>query len=301
MHDLNDLYYLVQVVDHGGFAPAGRALGEPKSKLSRRIALLEERLGVRLIQRSTRHFSMTEIGQNYYAHCKAMLVEAESAQAVVEQTRSEPSGIVRLTCPVSLLHARVSVMLADFMAHYPRVAVHLEATNRRVDLIAEGVDVAIRVRPMPIEGSDLIMKILAQRGHALVASPDLVARAGAVRVPADLNSLPSLDLGPPRQEHVWKLEGTDGAQAIIHHRPRLVSDDMIALRGAAIAGVGVVHLPLLIVSDEIRDGKLVHLLPSWAPKRQVVHAVYPSKRGLLPSVRALLDYLGVRFSELRED
>jgi DNA-binding transcriptional LysR family regulator len=301
VHDLNDLYYFVQVVDHGGFAPAGRALGEPKSKLSRRIALLEERLGVRLIQRSTRHFLMTEIGQNYYAHCKAMLVEAESAQAAVEQTRSEPSGIVRLTCPVALLHARVSGMLAGFMAHYPRVAVHLEATNRRVDLIAEGIDVAIRVRPMPIESSDLMMKILAQRGNALVASPDLIAKAGVVRVPADLNSLPSLDLGPPRQEHIWTLEGTDGAQAIIHHRPRLVSDDMIALRSAAIAGVGVVHLPLLMVSDEIRDGKLVHLLPSWAPKRQVVHAVYPSKRGLLPSVRALLDYLGARFSELRED
>jgi DNA-binding transcriptional LysR family regulator len=136
MHDLNDLYYFVQVVDHGGFAPAGRALGEPKSKLSRRIALLEEHLGVRLIQRSTRHFLTTEIGQSYYAHCKAMLVEADAAQAAVEQTRSEPSGIVRLTCPVALLHARVSVMLAGFMAHYPQVEVHLEATNRRVDLIA---------------------------------------------------------------------------------------------------------------------------------------------------------------------
>ena len=301
MHDLNDLYYFVQVVEHGGFAPAARALGEPKSKLSRRIALLEERLGVRLIQRSTRHFLVTEIGQNYYAHCKAMLVEADAAQAAVEQTRSEPSGIVRLTCPVALLHARVSVMLAGFMAHYPQVVVHLEATNRRVDLIAEGIDVAIRVRPMPIEDSDLMLKILAQRGHALVASPDLAEKAGAISVPADLNGLPSLDLGPMRQEHIWKLEGPDGAEALIHHRPRLVSDDMIALRSAAIAGVGVVHLPLLMVSDEIRNGQLVRLLPSWAPKRQVVHAVYPSKRGLLPSVRALLDYLGACFSELRED
>jgi DNA-binding transcriptional LysR family regulator len=301
MHDLNDLYYFVQVVDHRGFAPAGRALGEPKSKLSRRIAVLEDRLGVRLIQRSTRHFVTTEIGQNYYAHCKAMLVEAEAAQSAVEQTRSEPSGIVRFTCPVALLHARVSVMLAGFMAHYPQVVVLLEATNRRVDLIAEGIDVAIRVRPQPIEDSDLMMKVLAQSGHALVASPNLAERAGAIRVPADLDGLPSLDLGPPRQDHVWKLEGPDGAQAIVHHRPRLVSDDMMALRNAAIAGVGVVHLPLLVVFDEIRSGQLVHLLPSWAPRRYVVHAVYPSKRGLLPSVRALLDYLGTCFSGLHED
>jgi len=181
------------------------------------------------------------------------------------------------------------------------VVVPLEATNRRVDLIAEGIDVAIRVRPMPIEASDLMMKILAQRGHALVASPDLVEKVGAVCVPADLNSFPSLDLGPPRQEHIWKLEGPDGAQAIVHHRPRLVGDNMIALRSAAVAGVGVVHLPLLMVSDEIRNGHLAHLLPNWAPRRQVVHAVYPSKRGLLPSVRALLDFLAARFGELRED
>jgi DNA-binding transcriptional LysR family regulator len=298
MQDLNDLFYFVQVVDHGGFAPAGRALLEPKSKLSRRIALLEERLGVRLIQRSTRHFSTTEIGQNYYAHCKAMLVEADAAQAAVELTRSEPRGIVRLTCPVALLHAQVSAMLTGFMTNYPQVVVHLEATNRRVDLIAEGIDVAIRVRTLPIEASDLMMKVLAQSGHALVASPALIEQSGAVRVPADLNSLPSLDSGPPRQEHTWKLEGPDGAEAVIHHRPRLVSDDMIALRSAAIAGVGVVHLPLLIVSDEIRKGQLVHLLPDWAPKRYVIHAMYPSRRGLLPSVRALLDYLGSRFSEL---
>ena len=301
MHDLNDLYYFVQVVDLGGFAPAGRALGEPKSKLSRRIALLEQRLDVRLIQRSTRRFSVTEIGQNYYAHCKAMLVEADAAQAAVEQTRSEPTGIVRLTCPVALLHARVSAMLVGFMAQYPQVVVHLEATNRRVDLIAEGIDVAVRAREMPIENSELMMKVLAQSGHALVASPDLAGKAGEVLVPGDLSSLPSLGLGPPRQEHIWRLEGPDGAQATIHHRPRLVTDDMIALRSAAIAGVGVVLLPLLMVSDEIRKGQLVHLLPSWGPKRYMVHAVYPSKRGLLPSVRTLLDYLGARFSELSED
>ncbi len=299
MHDLNDLHYFVQVVDHRGFASAGRVLGQPKSKLSRRIALLEERLGVRLIQRSTRHFSVTEIGQNYYAHCKAMLVEADAAQAAVDETRSEPSGIVRLSCPVALLHARVTVMLAGFMVDNPRVVVHLDATNRRVDLIAEGIDVAIRVRPLPIEVSDLMLKILAPSEQALVASPDLVEGTAAVRVPAELNSLPSLDLGPPREEHTWKLEGPDGAQAIIHHRPRLVSDDMITLRSSAIAGVGVVQLPLLMVSEEIQNGRLVHLLPSWAPKRQTIHAVYPSKRGLLPSVRALLDYLGARFGELR--
>ena len=139
MQDLNVLYFYVQVVDHGGFAPAGRALGLPKSKLSRRIARLEDGLGVRLIQRSTRRFAVTDVGQTYYAHCKAMLVEAEAAQEAIDVTRSEPRGIVRMTCPTALLDARVGPMLAEFMAQNPRVDVHLDSTNRRVDVIGEAV------------------------------------------------------------------------------------------------------------------------------------------------------------------
>lgn len=148
MQDLNDLYFYVQIVDHGGFASAGRALGLPKSTLSRRLAALEERLGVRLIQRSTRRFTVTEIGQTYYEHCKAMLVEAEAAQAAIEMTRAEPRGVVRISCPITLLNAHVSNMLADFMVSYPHVTVQLDATNRRVDLIGEALDIAIRVRPL---------------------------------------------------------------------------------------------------------------------------------------------------------
>ena len=123
MQDLNDLYYFVQVVDHGGFAPAGRALGMPKSKLSRRIALLEERLGVRLIQRSTRRFSVTEIGQEYYAHCMAMLVEAEAAEEVIDEVAPEPRGVVRMSCPTALVCFQVGAMIARFMAANPRVEI----------------------------------------------------------------------------------------------------------------------------------------------------------------------------------
>jgi len=301
MQDLNDLYFYAQVVEHGGFAPAGRALSQPKSKLSRRVALLEERLGVRLIQRSSRRFSVTEVGQTYYAHCKAMLVEAEAAQDAVEMTRSEPRGVVRLSCPVALLHTRVGTMLAAFMAAHPRVDIHLEATNRRVDVIAEGIDVAIRVRYPPLEDSDLVLKVLAQRSQCLVASPALLERLGPVHTLADLGRLPSLDLGPPRPDHVWQLRGPDGAEAAIHHRPRLVTDDMVALRTAALAGVGIVQLPTLMVIDEVRAGRLLRPVHGWAPRQHLIHAVYPSKRGLLPSVRALLDDLAQRFAEIHED
>lgn len=301
MQDLNDLYYFTQVVEHRGFAPAGRALGMPKSKLSRRIALLEERLGARLIQRSTRHFSVTEIGQDYYGHCKAMLVEAEAAQAAIDLMHAQPRGIVRVSCPVTLLHAQVGLMLADFMAECPGVAIHLDATNRRVDVIGERIDVAIRARPPPLEDSDLVLRVLAERTWCLVASPALLAGRAVPRVPADLNGLPSVDLGPPHRDHLWQLNGPGGASAGIHHEPRLVTDDMLALRMAAIAGVGIAQLPTMMVRDELQQGVLLKLVPDWVPKSGIVHAVFPSRRGLLPAVRKLLDYLAMRFEQLGED
>lgn len=300
MKDLNDLYYYVQVVDHGGFAPAGRALGVPKSKLSRRIALLEERLGTRLIQRSTRRFAVTEIGQTYYGHCKAMLVEAEAADEAIALSQAEPRGVVRMTCPVALLDARIAGMVAAFMVMHPRVEIHLEETNRRVDVVGEGIDVAIRVRPPPIEDSGLVMRVLADRRQCLVACPQLL-KNGVPEVPADLVGLPSMGLGLPQQEHVWNLIGPDGAQADIPHQPRLITRGMFALRTAAVAGVGVVQLPLMMVREQIQRGELVHVIRGWAPRREVIHAVFASRRGLLPAVRALVDFLADRFQVLKED
>ncbi|MBV7457477.1 LysR family transcriptional regulator [Acidovorax sp. sif1233] len=300
MKDLNDLYYYVQVVDHGGFAPAGRALGMPKSKLSRRIALLEERLGTRLIQRSTRRFAVTETGQTYYGHCKAMLVEAEAADEAIALAHAEPRGIVRMTCPVALLDARIADMVAAFMVAHPRVEIHLEETNRRVDVVGEGIDVAIRVRPPPIEDSDLVMRVLAERGQCLVACPRLLSN-GIPKTPADLAGLPSMDLGLPQHEHVWNLVGPEDARAAIRHRPRLITRGMLALRAAAIAGVGVVQLPSMMVREQIEHGQLIHVIPGWAPRREIIHAVFASRRGLLPAVRALVDFLADRFQALDED
>lgn len=299
--DLNDLYYFVQVVEHGGFAPAGRALNMPKSKLSRRIALLEARLGMRLIQRSTRRFTVTDVGQTYYAHCRAMLVEADAADEAIALLHEEPRGIVRVSCPVVLLDSLVGTMIAAFMVACPRVEIHLEATNRRVDVVGEGIDVAIRVRPPPLEDSDLALRVLAERGQCLVARPALLHEHGVPAVPADLTRLPSLDHGVPQATHVWRLRGPGGAHAEIHHQPRLVTGGMLALRAAAVAGVGIVQLPTMMVRDEVARGELVTVLPDWAPRREIVHAVFASRRGLLPAVRALLDFLAERFAELEPD
>lgn len=299
--DLNEMAWFVQVVDHAGFAPAGRALGMPKSKLSRRIAALEERLGVRLLNRSTRRFSVTEIGRIYYGHCKAMLVEAEAAQEAIDLRRAEARGLVRLACPVTLLDLRVAEMIAAFLVQHPRVEVQLEATNRRVDVVAEGFDIALRVRPPPLADSDLHVRVLSQHGQCLVASPTLVGTLGVPRVPADLAHWPSLDLGLAQGDHLWRLFGPDGAEAVIRHQPRLVTGGMSALRAAAVAGVGVVQLPLMVMRDQITAGELVPVIPDWAPRPAIVHAVFASRRGLLPAVRALIDHLVEGFRDIVEE
>ena len=261
MQDLNDLYYFVQVLDHGGFAPAGRALGVPKSKLSRRIALLEERLGTRLIQRSTRSFAATELGQTYYRHARAMLVEAEAAEEAIRRMHTEPRGVVRMSCPVTLLDASVGPMLATFLQTYPQVELQLDATNRRVDVIGEGLDLAIRVRPPPLEDSELVLRVLAERRQCLVASPALLLAMGTPATPAELMRLPSMDLGLPQNQHIWDLYGPDDAHVAIHHQPRLVTRGMSTLRDAALAGVGIVQLPKLVTADYMQRGELVHVLP----------------------------------------
>lgn len=299
--DLNDLLYFAWVVEYGGFSQAGRALGVPKSKLSRRIALLEERLGVRLIQRSTRRFSTTETGQDYFRHCKAMLVEAAAAEEAIELTRSEPRGIVRIACPVALLHSSVGPMLADFLAMNPKVEISLDATNRRVDVVGEGIDLAIRVRPPPLEDSDLVVRVLSKRTWCLAASPSLIAGHGVPDVPADVARIPTLDLASRDSSHVWELYGPDGAVASVHHVPRMVTDDMISLRTSALSGVGIVMLPKMMLADELRRGDLVPILTDWTPKPGIIHVIFPSRRGLLPSVRALIDHLSASFDALGED
>ncbi|WP_202600837.1 LysR family transcriptional regulator [Vibrio sp. V43_P6S15P86] len=301
MQDLNDLYYFVKAVEYGGFAPASRALCIPKSKLSRRIAALEARLDTKLIYRSTRSFHLTEVGQTYFQHCKAMLEEAESAQDAIDSLKSEPRGTIRLTCPIALLHAHIGCMLADFMIEYPQVNIQLEASNRRVDLISEGVDVAIRVRPPPLEDSELVMRVLSERSLSLVASPALVDSYALPNHLTELCNWPSLGLGQPQYQFVWSWYAPDNKLIEVPFKPRFVTTDMVALRNAAVAGAGVVQLPTLMVTQQMKDGSLIKLLDGWTAPKEIIHVVFPSRRGLLPSVRALIDFLADRYASFDEE
>ena len=288
--DFNDFFYFAKVVEHGGFTQAGRALNMPKSKLSRRIAALEAAHNVRLLQRTTRHFSVTAMGQEFYERCVGVLVEAEAAREVMQREHAEPQGIIRMSCPTALLDYRIGDLVARFMADYPKVQVHLDATNRRVDVLGEGLDLALRVRFPPLENVDLAMRVLSGSPQRLVACPALLAGRAAPAAPAELAGLPSLDWGPVR-EHAWQLAGPGGMEAQVRHQPRYITDDMTALRQAALRGTGVVQLPHMVVEEDLKQGRLVEVLPGWAPKGGIIHAVFPSRRGLLPGIRLLIDYL----------
>ncbi len=290
--DLNDMLYFTEVVERGGFAAAGRALDIPKSRLSRRVAELEEQLGVRLLQRTTRKLALTEVGEQYLRHCLAMREAAQAAAHVAAQVQTEPRGTLRVSCPVTLAQTSVAVLVPLFMRAYPEVRVEMLVTNRVIDLVEEGIDVALRVRPTLEASGSLVIKQLGQTRTLLVASPELLARQPAPQTPEDLARLDSVAMSVSDGRSSWRLLGPEGAEVMHVHRPRYVADDLLTLKLAVLMGTGICVLPDYMCRDELRDGRLVALLPDWAPPAGVVHAVFPSRRGLVPAVRRFLDFLG---------
>lgn len=292
MQDLNDLLYFAEVVDQGGFAAAGRALNLPKSKLSRRVAELEERLGVRLLHRTTRKLSLTAAGEIYHRHCIAMREQAEAADEAVARVQTEPRGTVRISCPVTLAQTTIGPLLPRFLAQHPQVRIDMQVTNRVVDLVQEGVDVAIRVRGSLDDSGSLVIKNLGETAAALVASPQLLQRFGTPAGEEDLRHLPTVAMSAADGRASWHLVGPRGATFELQHGPVYTADDLLTLKFAVVQGTGMCALPDYLCSEELRRGELVQVLPGWAPARMKVLAVFPSRRGLVPAVRRLLDFLG---------
>lgn len=297
--DLNDLYYFAQAVEAGGFSAAARKLDMPKTTLSRRIARLEERLGVKLIQRNTRQFKPTSVGKIYYQHCAALREEADSAQRVIEQYGSEPQGTIKLSCPVEILELYVNDMLVDFMAQYPNICLDVWGVNRYVDVVEEQRDFAIRAKTFPLPDSELIARPLCQSPQLLVASPALVS--SPVQELEDLLALPSLSnlLEAP---HEWRFKHPRRGWKTLPHRPRMQTRNLDLIKRAACAGQGIAALPYVSIASELKAGKLIPILPpDWQMENDVVHIVYPSRSGMLPSVTELLDFLGKAFASLKID
>ncbi|MGH8448166.1 LysR substrate-binding domain-containing protein [Pseudomonas sp.] len=290
MQDLNDLYYFAKVVEAGGFAAAGRLLGIPKSRLSRRIAELEERLGARLLQRTTRQLTLTAVGERYLRHCQAMLLEAEMADEAVASMSSEPRGRLRVSCPVGMAQYMLPNMVAGFLATYPLVQLEMTLVNRRVDLVAEGIDVALRVREHGDEDPLLVTKRLRQAQTALVASPAFV-HGKQIDTLEDLKHLPMLGaLEADRMVHQRILDPQGHPHDLVMEA-RLGIDDFIVRKASAIMGLGFTVLPMLYCEEELASGHLVRLLPEWSLPGGWLQAVYPHRRGVLPAIRAWIDYL----------
>ncbi len=301
MQDLNDLYYFAMVVDHGGFAAAERALGIPKSRLSRRISQLETEMGVRLLQRSTRRFAVTDVGQSVHRHALSMLAEAAAAHEVVDRLSAEPRGVVRVSVPVSLAQQQMPVLLPDFLARYPQVRIQMHVSNRRVDVINEGFDVAVRVRSKLDDDGSLVMRSFGQIQELLVASPAYLDRAGRPTEPEQLLEHVTLSMNEDEVRQRWELQGASGEVRRIELKPRVSGFDFPMLMALARQGLGITLLPETLCAEAVRNGELEVVLPQWRLPQGIAHVVFASRRGLLPAVRVFIDFLAEHLPPLIEE
>lgn len=299
--DLNDLQFFAIVVEHGGYAAAERALGIPKSRLSRRIVQLESDLGVRLLQRSTRKFAVTDIGQSVYRHAQSMLAEAQAAREAVDRVSAEPRGLIKVSSPVALAQDMLARLLPEFLTAYPHVRVQLQVSNRRVDIIPEGFDVALRVRSRLDDDGELVLRSFGQISELLVASPAYLKRRGRPVLPAELSDHATLSMSEDEARQRWTLHGPEGAIERVDIQPSLMTHDFSVLIAAARAGLGIALLPESTCADSVRSGELEVVVPDWHLPQGICHAVFPSRRGLLPAVRVFIDFLAEKLPPVIEE
>lgn len=291
--DPTDMIYFAEVVERGGFAAAGRFLDIPRSRLSRRISGLEEQMGVRLLQRTTRSLSLTSAGEDFLRHCIAVRDAVRDASAAVADVQTAPKGLVRVSCPVTLAQSALGDLMPDFLLRYPDVQLELQVSNRPVNVVEEGIDVALRIRQSIDDSASCVVKKLDISRIYLVASPSLLRRHGKPCSMADLANLPSLamDVGPHGKASL-NLHSPSGDKEVLHYSPRYIANDLMTLRFAALAGSGWCWLPDYMCTNDLDNGRLTRLLPEWQTPQAIVHAVFPTRRGMSPAVRSFLDYLG---------
>lgn len=278
MESIDDLYYFYLVVKHSGFSAASDASHITKSKLSRRIQNLEDKYNVQLIQRSTRHFSVTPLGEEFYVHCTRALEEIEQAKNVLLQEKHVPNGLIRLSCPPLMMQNQIRPILNDFLKRYPDVRVELELSSRRYDVVHENIDIAVRTNFEANENSNLIIRDVTQTWHCLVAHRDFLARY-PIQSFEDLQHVPTIALGNNRREYSWKMcHIQDHREVMVPHNPRVKSSDLAGIEFAVMDGLGVADLPFLTVEKAIERGEIVRLFPDWYSNVGTVQLVYASRR-----------------------
>ncbi|MCI0570521.1 MAG: LysR family transcriptional regulator [Myxococcaceae bacterium] len=289
--DLNELLVFARVVQGGSFTAAARGLRMPKSTVSRKVAELEERVGAQLLQRTTRKLHLTEVGRAYYEHAARIVAEAEAAEQAVSRMQAAPQGLLRVTVPLNF--SILGPIAAEFLKRYPEVQLEVVCTDRNVDLLAEGFDLAVRAGPLA-DSTSLIARRLGSIDRVVVAAPGYIQGREAPRAPADLVKHDCLVFGAGRELNVWTLR-SGSRSASVTVRARFVVNDFDMLHEAALVGSGVALLDTAACTSDIAAGRLQRLLPEWGSPGTPVHAVYPSARHLPPKVTAFLDFLRKRW------
>jgi DNA-binding transcriptional LysR family regulator len=286
--DLNDIVVFTKVVETKSFTGAAEQLGLPKSTVSRKLAQLEERLGVRLVQRTTRKLALTDIGEAYYERASRIVADIAAAEQIVTDMQATPRGRLKITAPIDLSTRYLGGIIAEFVATHPDVNVELDATDRIVDVIEEGFDVAVRFGPLP--ESTLIARRLAAINSVLVASPAYIARRGAPKTIEELDDHDKVLFTPSARTQSWTL--THGDQSYDLTRPaRFASNNVAAVCVVILAGGGIGLVTEFMVACDIRVGKLVPLLPEWSARTADINAVYAARQNLPPRLALFLDHL----------
>ncbi|MGY2284327.1 LysR family transcriptional regulator [Pseudomonas gingeri] len=295
MNPFEDMRMFCQVMDSGSFTAAADQLGLSKQFVSRRLMQLEERLGVRLLNRSTRRLDVTPLGQSYYESSLRLLAEVEHMEQGIAGQTAEPRGTLRLSAPLSFALAHLGSLLPAFLKRYRDVTVEVDLSDRPVDLLGEGYDLALRIGVL--EDSSLIARRIATIDRVYCASPAYLAERGTPLKPDDLHAHDCLPYGHGRQVQ-WRFEG-QGKPVVVNVTGRMRVNNGELLRDAAIAGMGIAYLPTFIVDAALRDGRLVTLLDSLRPEPLRLSAVYPQHRQASRPVQAFIEFL--RESLARDD
>jgi len=295
MMNLNDLRFFVQAVESGGFTSAARQLGVPKSTVSKRVAALETGLGVRLIHRTSRSFTLSDLGRDFYDHARAALIEAESAEGVVRRRLAEPSGSVRITASVPTAQLYLADHLPALALAYPKLQLVVHVSDRFVDLVQEGFDIAVRSHFAPLPDSSLVQRRLTRERIVLVAAPAYLRQRGAPRWPQDLAVHDGLLTAPAAT--TWHLRQGEAGEAVeVTPRVRMVADESVVLLQAASAGLGITCLPEAMCGAAFSRGDLAPVLPAWSAGTVTTTLLMPHRRGQLPAVRAVVDFLCARLA-----
>jgi DNA-binding transcriptional LysR family regulator len=293
MDRLTEMEAFVRVVDHAGFTDAARKMGISKSAVSKHVAALEARLAVRLLNRTTRRVTPTEIGLSYYDRAKAVLADAADADSMVTAMQATPKGSLRISVPVSFGIRHVARAIALFLEKYPEVEVNMVLEDRYVELIAEGFDMAVRIGHL--EDSSLRARKLAEARSVIAAAPSYLERAGRPQSLDDLGEHMLLHYSNLSTGNYWRLRGASGEERQIRVGGRLTANNGEALLKAAEAGLGITLLPAFLLGDALERGRLVEILTNRPAAPLGIYALYPPGRYTQPKLRALIDFLADHF------